>query len=250
MNNSSLPASPEEATSHVKRLPSSDLGHRLLGATVKAFAENGILGARIAEITRAAGTTDPAFYRYFPSIRDAALFIMSEYYWKPLNRKLGHFSEVTSQPEAVFEAVITALIRSAEDNPDQPWISESEVFRIVVSQLRNPFLLPDSLRDPEYQAFMGSFEEILTRGQEMGLFDNRIQPWVMARTLVVSLHGLLADGMTDCTARPISEGEIRDLAHRIVGLNRISQDVGYIQKKETPNRQSRQVRQPSRLDDW
>ena len=67
----------------IKRPPVTDLGHRIVSATVEEFAARGVLGARVAAITRRAGTTDPAFYRYFTGMKEAALFVMSEYYWGP-----------------------------------------------------------------------------------------------------------------------------------------------------------------------
>src|SRR5688572_14368670 len=72
----------------IKRPPTTDLGQRMISAAVQEFASKGISGARVADITRSAGTTDPAFYRYFTGVKSAALFIMSEYYWAPLNQRL------------------------------------------------------------------------------------------------------------------------------------------------------------------
>ncbi len=202
----------------LKREPSTALGQRIIAATVEEFAAKGILGARVAEITRLAGTTDPAFYRYFPSLRQAALFIMSEYYWQPLNRRVAHFEQVTSDPAMLFEAMLQALIHSSADDPSRPWLAESKVFRIVVAQTRNPFLLPDSLQDADYLAFLTKFEEILRRGQEAGVFAPGIPPGVLARTLVATLHALLVENSLDPQSRHVSEDEIRRVAHRLVGF--------------------------------
>ncbi|HMZ81925.1 MAG TPA: helix-turn-helix domain-containing protein, partial [Acidobacteriota bacterium] len=123
----------------IKREPTTDLGHRIVSATVEEFATKGIVGARVAEIARLAGTTDPAFYRYFHGLRQAALFIMSEYYWKPLNIRVSHYLQVTQDPLGLFEAVVQALIGSSSDDVNRPWLAESKVFQIVVAQMRNPF---------------------------------------------------------------------------------------------------------------
>ena len=50
----------------IKREPVTKLGQRIVSATVEEFAAKGVLGSRVAEITRRAGTTDPAFYRTSP----------------------------------------------------------------------------------------------------------------------------------------------------------------------------------------
>ncbi len=202
----------------IKRDPNSDLAHRLISSTVEAFAEKGILGARVAEITHAAGTTDPAFYRYFPSIRDSALYIIGEYYWRPLNQRITHFQEVTNDPRQIFEAVLAALVRSTEDDHSRPWLAESKVFRVVVSELRNPFLLPDSLLDSEYLKFLGTLEGLFRDGQEKGCFDRRLRPVVMAHSLVMTLHGLFVENALSPRSLNISEEEIREVAYRLVGF--------------------------------
>jgi AcrR family transcriptional regulator len=202
----------------IKRDPGSDLAHRLISSTVEAFAEKGILGARVAEITHAAGTTDPAFYRYFPSIRDSALYIIGEYYWRPLNQRIAHFQEVTSDPVQIFEAVLAALVRSTEDDHSRPWLAESKVFRIVVSELRNPFLLPDSLLDAEYLKFLKTLETLFRDGQAKGCFDPRLRPVVMAHSLVMTVHGLFVENALSPRSLHISEEEIREVAFRLVGF--------------------------------
>src|SRR5262245_57461746 len=106
----------------IKRKPVTDLGQRIVSATVNEFAIKGVLGARVAQITRKAGTSDPAFYRYFAGIKQAALFVMSEYYWAPLNLRLSHYQQIASDPAQLFEAVLAALIQSTEDDPIRPWL--------------------------------------------------------------------------------------------------------------------------------
>lgn len=208
--------------SRIKREPSTDLGRRLISATVEAFAEKGILGARVAEITRAAGTTDPAFYRYFPSLRDAALFIISEYYWRPLNQRVAHFGQATRDARALFEAVVTALLRSAEDDPATPWLDESKVFPIVVSQMRNPFLLPDSLLDPEYAAFLATLEKLFRDGRRQGCFAPGPRSTVMAHSLVTAIHGLLGTNAVSLEGVTFREEEIRRVAYRLAGFEPLS----------------------------
>jgi AcrR family transcriptional regulator len=123
----------------IKRQPTTELGHRIVRATVDEFADKGVQGSRVAEITRRAGTTDPNFYRYFLGLRQAALFIMSEYYWSRLNKRINHYQEATTEPERLFDLILTSLIKSVEDDPERPWLAESKVFQIVVAESRNPF---------------------------------------------------------------------------------------------------------------
>lgn len=222
MGRKHLTASPPEQAafraSRIKREPSSELGRRLISASVEAFAEKGILGARVAEITRAAGTTDPAFYRYFPSLRDAALFIISEYYWRPLNQRVAHFRQATRDAGALFEAVVTALLRSVDDDPATPWLDESKVFPIVVSQMRNPFLLPDSLIDPEYAGFLEMLEKLFRDGRRQGCFTSGPRPTVMAHSLVTTIHGLLGTNAVSPQGVTFREDEIRRVAYRLAGF--------------------------------
>jgi AcrR family transcriptional regulator len=214
-----LEISPLERSSWIKKPPITNLGKKIVSATVEEFASKGVLGARITEITRLAGTTDPAFYRYFPSIKQAALFIMSEYYWAPLNLRLNHYEQITQDTLQLFEAVVRALIQSTEDDPSRPWLAESKVFRIVVVQMRNPSLLPESMLDSEYLTFISKLEALIKKGQEQKIFSHSLRPALVAQLLVNVLHGLLMQNYLNFAHLLVKEQEIKQVAHRLVGLD-------------------------------
>lgn len=201
----------------VKRLPATEPGFRLVSATVEEFAANGVQGSRVAEITRRAGTTDPTFYRYFPGLKQAALFIISEYYWTPLNLRLSHFQQVTNDPGQLFEAIVASLIRSAADDPARPWLAESKVFQIVVAERRNPFLLPESLLDSEYVGFLARLEEVIKAGQQRRVFKTDFRPALLAPLVVDALHGLLAQNGIRYQPFRLKSDEIERVARHIVG---------------------------------
>lgn len=202
----------------VKRKPVTELGHRIVAATVEVFAAKGVQGARVAEIARRAGTTDPTFYRYFMGLRQAALFIISEYYWSPLNLRLNHYRQVTDDPRKLFDLIITSLIRSADDDRQRPWLAESKVFQIVVGESRNPVLLPDSALEGEYVGFLARLEEVIKDGQKQGVFRAELRPALVASLLVNSLHGLLAQNAVRHPAFHVKEDEVRRVARLLVGV--------------------------------
>jgi len=209
----------------IKRQPVTDLGHRMVSATVEEFAAKGVLGARVAEITRRAGTTDPAFYRYFAGMKEAALFVMSEYYWAPLNVRIGHYQQITPDPKRLFDAIVDALIQSTADDPSRPWLAESQVFRIVVAQMRNPALLPESFLDSEYLTFIKTLEEILRGGQKEGVFIRSLDAGLLAQLLVNTLHGLLM--LNSLPFQPVSVGtdEVKQVAALLVGGKHQSEHI-------------------------
>jgi AcrR family transcriptional regulator len=201
----------------IKRRPVTELGHQIVAATVEEFSAKGVQGARVAEIARLAGTTDPTFYRYFVGLRQAALFIMSEYYWSPLNIRINHYREASDEPGKLFDLVVNSLIHSAADDRTRPWLAESKVFQIVVAQSRNPFLLPDSALDGEYVGFLATLEEIIRNGQKQKLFNSNFRPALVASLLVNTLHGLLAQSSVGYRAFRVSEAEVRRVARQLVG---------------------------------
>jgi AcrR family transcriptional regulator len=202
----------------VKRQPVTALGHKIVAATVEEFATKGVQGARVAVIARRAGTTDPTFYRYFPGLRQAALFVMSEYYWAPLNARLNHYRQVTGEPDRLFELIVTSLIHSAENDRSRPWLAESKVFKIVVAESRNPILLPDSALDAEYVGFLATLEEIIKAGQQQKIFDAEFRPALLASLLVNTLHGLLAQSALGHRGFRVSEDEVRRVARHVAGI--------------------------------
>lgn len=204
----------------IKRRPVTELGYQVVAATVEEFAAKGVQGARVAEITRQAGTTDPTFYRYFPGLRQAALFIISEYYWAPLNLRLSHFQQVMDDPRQLFEAIVASLIRSAADEPARPWLAESKVFQIVVAERRNPFLLPDSLLDAEYVGFLARLEEVIKAGQRRRVFTTEFRPALLAPLVVDTLHGLLAQNAVRYQPFRVTSDEIERVAKHLVGAKK------------------------------
>jgi len=201
----------------VKRAPESELGHKVLAATVEEFAAKGIQGTRIAEICRRLGATDTTtFYRYFLGLRQAALFIISEYYWLPLNQLLNHHQRNTDDPQKLFEIVVTGLINSAEDEKSRPWLSESKVFQIVVAESRNPLLLKDLAMNEEYVGFLARLEEIIKNGQRQKVFTTDLRPALLASLLVNSLHGLLAQNSFRFQPFHVEDEEVRRVAASLV----------------------------------
>lgn len=73
----------------------------------------------------------------------------------------------------------------------RPWLAESKVFRIVVTQMRNPTLLPESLLDMEYLTFIDKLESIISMGQQQKVFAKDLRAYLVAQTLVTSLYSLL-----------------------------------------------------------
>jgi len=201
----------------IKRQPITDLGHRIVAATVDEFAAKGVQGARVAEITRRAGTTDPNFYRYFVGLRQAALFIISEYYWAPLNKRINHYREATTAADKLLDLVVTSLIRSAEDDPARPWLAESKVFQIVVAESRNPLLLPDAALEAEYVSFLAAIENTIRDGQKQKLFKPSFKPALVASLLVDTLHGVLARRALGHRGFELNEDAVRRLAYHLVG---------------------------------
>ncbi|MEW6733751.1 MAG: TetR/AcrR family transcriptional regulator [Acidobacteriota bacterium] len=202
----------------IKRKPITELGQRIVSATVEEFASKGLLGARVATIVQNAGTSEPAFYRYFAGIKEAALYIMSEYYWKPLNIRLNHYQQITIDPVQLFEALVQSLIQSTTDDPNSFWLSESKVFRIVVAQMRNPALLPHSILDSEYLSFISKLEDIISLGQQQGDFDPVLPPALVAQFLVSALHGLLLHNGFTVKQVVVREKDVKKVAYRLVGL--------------------------------
>jgi AcrR family transcriptional regulator len=201
----------------IKRQPNTELGHKIVAATVDEFAIKGVQGARVAEITRRAGTTDPNFYRYFVGLRQAALFIMSEYYWAPLTKRVNHYQEATSEPDKLFDLIVSSLIRSAEDDHARPWLAESKVFQIVVAESRSPFLMPEAALDPEFLNFLKTLEHVIKTGQRKKKFKATFRPALLAALLVSTLHGLLARKERSPQNFRVTEDEVRRLADHLAG---------------------------------
>jgi hypothetical protein len=134
--------------------------------------------------------------------------------------RLNHYRQITQDPQQLFDAIVDALVQSTADDASRPWLAESQVFRIVVTEMRSPFLLPESLLDSEYQTFIKGLEEILRRGQQSGVFIRSLDAGLLAQLLVNTLHGLLM--LNSLPFQPVDVGidEVKQVASLLVGRKR------------------------------
>jgi len=115
---------------------------------------------------------------------------------------------------------VDALVQSTADDASRPWLAESQVFRIVVAQMRNPALLPKSFLDSKYLTFIKTLEEILHNEQREGVFIRSLDAGLLAQLLVNTLHGLLM--LNSLPFQPVSVGtdEVKVVAALLVGGKR------------------------------
>jgi AcrR family transcriptional regulator len=201
----------------IKRDVITELCQQIISAATEEFAAKGILGTTVADITRRAGTSDPTFYRYFASIRDAALFIMSEYYWAPLNLRLRHYRVITSEPLQLFEAILEVMIQSNADEPNRPWLAESKVFQLLVCEAQNPLLMPELTLESERVEFLAQLAEIIAAGQQQQIFTSNIRAELLAQSIVQLLHSLLKSNNLSYQNNVVGKDELKQLVRQLVG---------------------------------
>jgi hypothetical protein len=176
----------------LNQLPTTIAGQRIIRAAIEEFASHGIAPDCIHQIAKRAGTSRSTFYRYFHGYREAALFIISEYYWAPLNLYLGYLVHQTSSNTAQqFDSVLQMVTQPPGSKPSHSQSVESMIFKVVLSQMYNPDLLPESVLDNEYLGFIDKFSKIIEKGQKEGLFLSTLRPTTMAELLVFTLQGLI-----------------------------------------------------------
>jgi AcrR family transcriptional regulator len=165
-------------------------GRRIVHSLIDCVAERGLAGTRIRDITDAAGTSEAAFYRFFPDLHQAVLYVIRRYYWRRLNQRLAAYRRVQHEPVRLLDHIIDELFASHADDPETAE-DEAKVFRIVAREMSSPELGPPIVSDPEYRQFIHDCAAIIQRAQRQEKLARPMNARLAAELLAPLAHTIL-----------------------------------------------------------
>jgi AcrR family transcriptional regulator len=190
-------------------------GRRIVQSVIECVAERGFAGTRIRHITKAAGTSEAAFYRFFTDLGQAVLFIIRQYYWRRLNRIVAAYRRAQGEPLQLLDSIIGELLISHADDPETAE-DEAKVFRIVVREIGSPELGQQILLDPEYRRFVSDCTAIIRLAQRQGKLPRHLNAKLLGELLVPLLHAILLR-RTVSGIYHASEAEARRVVWQLLG---------------------------------
>ncbi|MBS2961926.1 TetR family transcriptional regulator [Actinocrinis puniceicyclus] len=144
------------------RLPVQE---RLLAASLRLFAAQGVEGTSVQEIVAAAGVTKGAMYHYFASKDD----LLYEIYHRLLSRQTERLNAIADGPGSARERVRAAaadVVESTLDSIDEAIVS-----------FRSVHMLPNPQRAQvraERRRYHERFRELVEEGQRDGAFRDDV----------------------------------------------------------------------------
>ncbi len=163
----------------------SQTRHKLLDATKKLLAEQGVLELKVVDITREVRTSPATFYQYFGDVNDAILALADD------------AAEDMAPIVALLAAAWTddeALDRAREFTSAfiDYWIANQAVLRARNLQAEEG---DQRFRDSRLKAYKGLMAPLLAKieeGQAEGRLSGALNPYATAAAMVAVLERLVA----------------------------------------------------------
>ena len=154
---------------------------------------------------------------------------MSEYYWSPLNSILDSLIyNYCNDPARQLNGVIEAVTESANGKQQKPWFVEADIFKILISQMYDPALLPESIMDAGYLRFIRRLAEIIRLGQSKRIFLCDLRPSLLAEILMITLQNLLLQNRLESCSAILQNDELSKIAGQLLGMKRSNNPPLYL----------------------
>jgi len=112
---------------------SSELGKKILGASIDSIDELGFEAFTFKKMARSIGSTEASVYRYFEN-KHKVLLYLSAWYWNWIEYRLMFRMANIPSPEERLRIAITVLTEAIEEDSDFSFINEAKLNRIIIGE--------------------------------------------------------------------------------------------------------------------
>jgi TetR/AcrR family fatty acid metabolism transcriptional regulator len=159
-------------------MKSTDKHSKIIRAAVKVFAKKGFYSARISDIAKVAKVADGTIYLYFNNKFDILLSVFDTEIGK-LITEVKDLIEKEENPCKMIEIFAIKHLSMLKDN--------RSLAEIIQMELRQNNKLIKEYRVNKFSEYVDIISAIVRKGQEMNIFDKRVQPGVAKRAFFGAL---------------------------------------------------------------
>lgn len=152
--------------------------YRIIEAATKVFAEKGFYQSKISEIAREAKVADGTIYIYFENKDDILISLFEEQMKAVIDNMVGQISGI-DDPAKRLERFASTHLDLIENNKDM-----AEIIQVEVRQ-SDKFM--KEYRNEKFMQYLNIIEDIITEGQERGIFKKDVIPKVAKRAFFGAL---------------------------------------------------------------
>ncbi len=117
----------------------TDLGRRLLAASVQLFDEIGFESFTFKKLAQAMGSTEASLYRYFENKHRLLSYLVS-WYWAWLRFRVQYALHNVADPRQRLRLALTTVVEASRDDPATPDLDEAALYRVVVAEASKAYL--------------------------------------------------------------------------------------------------------------
>jgi len=152
--------------------------HRIIEAATKVFAKNGFYQSKIAQIAKEAGVADGTIYIYFENKDDILISLFEEQMKAVLDNMSRQVAKIDN-PAEKMEIFASTHLRLIEMNKDMA--------EIIQVELRQSGKFMKEYKNERFLEYLDIIEDIISDGQERGLFRKDVIPGVAKRAFFGAL---------------------------------------------------------------
>jgi TetR/AcrR family fatty acid metabolism transcriptional regulator len=152
--------------------------YRIIQAATKIFAKKGFYQSKISEIAKEAKVADGTIYIYFENKDDILISLFEEQMKAVIDNMEDQLSGI-NDPAKKLERFASTHLDLIENNKDMA--------EIIQVELRQSDKFMREYRNEKFIQYLNIIEDIISEGQEMGLFKKDVIPRVAKRAFFGAL---------------------------------------------------------------
>ena len=152
--------------------------YRIIQAATKIFAKKGFYQSKISEIAKEAKVADGTIYIYFENKDDILISLFEEQMKAVIDNMEDQLSGI-NDPAEKLERFASTHLDLIENNKDMA--------EIIQVELRQSDKFMKEYRNEKFIQYLNIIEDIISEGQQMGLFKKDVIPRVAKRAFFGAL---------------------------------------------------------------
>ncbi len=160
------------------RMKAENKHSKIISAATKVFAKKGFFTARISDIAKEAKVADGTIYLYFDNKYDILLSVFEE--------EVGKIVEKTAKLLAKEQDPIIKL-RIFANQHLLAMKKNKNLAEVIQIELRQPNKIIKAYRNGKFSEYIEIIGDIISEGQQAGLFNSELKPEIAKRALFGTL---------------------------------------------------------------
>ncbi len=175
-------------------------GEAILRAAIETFARHGFFNAQVADVARAAGVAAGTVYLYFRNKDDLLVSIF--------DRTMADWIEKGREALAGLDDPVSCLDEIARSHLERMG-RDRELAVVFQVELRQSVKFMEQFSSTRLRDYLGIIRDVITNGQERGLFRDGLKPTLAAKLF----FGMLDELTTNWVLTPRRYPLEADAAH-------------------------------------